>query len=46
MIRWSCAVGCALVAVLGVASAADARTVSLTATVRLAHFDMGPRSKE
>src|SRR3712207_1466462 len=42
MIRWACAVGCAIVASLGVVSAADARAVSLTGTVRLAHFDMGP----
>ena len=41
MIRWTCAVSCALVASMGSAtSIAEARAVSLTGTVGLTHYDL------
>src|SRR5436305_8429115 len=41
MIRWACATGCALVAFAGgAASIAEARTVSLTGSIGLTHYDL------
>ncbi len=40
MIRWTCAVSCALAAFAGATSVAEARVVSLTGAIGTAHYDL------